>query len=174
MEFAAARDALRRVCPNAGEGREFVDLGSGLGKMVIVAALSGLFERARGVELLTELHEAATSARAAFDDALARGDGEVIEAARACEVTLDEGDLLNYDVSSADVVYIHATCFTPQLLSALALKLASELKTGARVMIMSKQFPEGWVFKPFDGGYAALAQPQSKWKLDCFLYEISR
>lgn len=174
MEFAAARDALRRACPNAGEGREFVDLGSGLGKMVIVAALSGLFERARGVELLTELHEAATSARAAFDDALARGDGEVIEAARACEVTLDEGDLLNYDVSSADVVYIHATCFTPQLLSALALKLASELKTGARVMIMSKQFPEGWVFKPFDGGYAALAQPQSKWKLDCFLYEISR
>jgi len=174
LEFAAARDALRRVCPNAEERREFVDLGSGLGKMVIVAALSGLFERARGVELLTELHEAATRARAAFDDALARGDGDVIEGARACEVTLDEGDLLNYDVSSADVVYIHATCFTPQLLSALALKLASELKTGARVMIMSKQFPEGWVFKPFDGGYAALAQPQSKWKLDCFLYEISR
>ena len=54
----------------------------------------------------------------------------MIEGARACEVTLDEGDLLNYDVSSADVVYIHATCFTPQLLSALALKLASELKTG--------------------------------------------
>ena len=123
---------------------------------------------------MTELHEAATTAKAAYDDALARGDGETIERARACEVTLEEGDLLRFDVSNADVVYIHATCFTPELLNATALKLASELKTGARVMIMSKQLPEGWVFKPFDGGYAALAQPQSKWKLDCFLYEISR
>jgi len=181
LEFDAARDALRR-CAAARDGLTFVDLGSGVGKMCVAAALTGAYARARGVEILGELHAAASDAverlEGAIDAALEAGaegeDAEALRRAKACEVTVDLGDLLNFDVSDADVVYIHATCFTPELLLATATKLANEMKTGARVMLMSKQFPEGWVFKPFDGGYVALAQPQSQWKLDCFLYEIAR
>jgi hypothetical protein len=81
---------------------------------------------------------------------------------------------LTFDVSNADVIYIHATCFTPELLHATAMKLANECKSGTRVLIMSKQLPEGWVFEAFDGGYMALAQPQTHWKLDCWMYEVRR
>lgn len=152
--------------------------------MVVAAALSGRFSRARGVELLRELHVEATEGLRAYERALEEevggsgsgdddgGDDKDLATARRCEVTLEEGNLLTFDVSTADVVYIHATCFTPGLLDATGMKLAQEMKPGARVIIMSKQFPEEWVFRPFDGGYAAVAQPQSKWKLDCFLYEI--
>jgi len=179
LEFDAARALLRRCAPKGHDG-EFVDLGSGLGKMVVAAALSGKFSRARGVELLPELHVEATEGLRAYERALeeevgGNGDGDDerdVATARRCEVMLEEGNLLTFDVSTADVVYIHATCFTPGLLDATGMKLAQEMKPGARVIIMSKQFPEGWVFRPFDGGYAAVAQPQSKWKLDCFLYEI--
>jgi len=183
LEFDAARALLRRCAPN-GESGEFVDLGSGLGKMVVAAALSGRFSRARGVELLRELHVEATEGLRAYERALGEevggsgsgdddgGDVKDLATARRCEVTLEEGNLLTFDVSTADVVYIHATCFTPGLLDATGMKLAQEMRPGARVIIMSKQFPEEWVFRPFDGGYAAVAQPQSKWKLDCFLYEI--
>ena len=161
-----ARRLARVECDEKAE-REFVDLGSGLGKMVTCAALTGVFARARGIELLPELHERATAAletyRASVDRAIA-----------PCDVELVLGNLLTFDVSKADVIYIHATCFTPGLLNATATKLASECKAGARVLIVSKQLPEGWVFAPFDGGYVALAQPQTHWKLDGWMYEVRR
>ena len=172
LEYDAATALLRRCAPprtasGTGNGEvEFVDLGSGMGKMCVAAALTGVFDRSRGVELLPELHVAARRALDAFEAVKAETAG------KDCEITLVEGNLLAFDVSRADVVYIHATCFTPELLDATGRKLAAECRNGTRVMIMSKQFPEGWVFQPYDGGYAAVAQPQSKWKLDCFLYEI--
>jgi hypothetical protein len=175
LEFDAATAVLRRCAPpassasssSAGDGGlEFVDLGSGMGKMCVAAALTGMFDRSRGVELLPELHNEARRALEAFEAVKAETAG------KDCEITLVEGNLLAFDVSRADVVYIHATCFTPELLDATGRKLAAECRNGTRVIIMSKQFPADWVFQPYDGGYAALAQPQSKWKLDCFLYKI--
>jgi hypothetical protein len=137
-----------------------------MGKMCVAAALTGMFARSRGVELLPELHEEASRCVEVFrrraDETSAVG----------CAIELRLGNLLEFDISDADVVYIHATCFSPALLDATAHKLARECKNGTRVAIMSKQLPEGWVFQPFDGGYVAVSQPQSKWKLDCFLYEI--
>ncbi|OUS43624.1 hypothetical protein BE221DRAFT_194555 [Ostreococcus tauri] len=136
--------------------------------MCVVAALTGAYARARGVEILRELHEAAMVAVERYEAAR----GEMGDATG--DVSVELGDLLECDVSDADVVFVHATCFTPELLGATATKLARELKNGARVALVSKQFPEGWVFAKFDTGYRALAQPQSAWKLDCFLYEIVR
>jgi len=148
---------------------EFVDLGSGMGKMVTCAALTGLFARSRGVELLPELHDEASAALETFYERV-RDAGTSVE----CSISLSLGNLLTFDVSNADVIYIHATCFTPELLHATAMKLANECKSGTRVLIMSKQLPEGWVFEAFDGGYMALAQPQTHWKLDCWMYEVRR
>jgi len=153
----------------ASTAGEFVDLGSGMGKMVTCAALTGLFARSRGVELLPELHDEASAALETFYERV-RDAGMSVE----CSISLSLGNLLTFDVSNADVIYIHATCFTPELLHATAMKLANECKSGTRVLIMSKQLPEGWVFEAFDGGYMALAQPQTHWKLDCWMYEVRR
>ena len=89
LEFDAARALLRRCAPN-GESGEFVDLGSGLGKMVVAAALSGRFSRARGVELLRELHVEATEGLRAYERAL---EEEVGGSCRGDDDGGDEKDL---------------------------------------------------------------------------------
>jgi hypothetical protein len=63
VKFSGFSDVLSHMLlPLCQEGisRSFVDLGSGTGQALLVAALSGLFSRTLGMELVPGLHDIAT------------------------------------------------------------------------------------------------------------------
>ncbi|WP_374580547.1 histone methylation protein DOT1-like protein [Pseudoduganella sp.] len=115
--------------PEQGRGGgHFIDLGSGLGKVVMTAALALPGMRCSGVELLGYRHEMAQARLAAL---LAAGDAQAATAI-AARVRLRQQDMFEADVSDATVVYLYSTCFAP-LMERLGEKLARELPQGALV-----------------------------------------
>lgn len=141
------------IAPYVTPGGEMIDLGSGLGKVVMSAALALPFARCTGVELLGYRHAMATERRARL---LARA-GELLAGlqpglqpgaplALPCghaatlrhlleldaRIALREQNMFEADVSRASLVFIYSTCFAP-LMDALAAKLARELPQGCLV-----------------------------------------
>ena len=161
LSFEAARDILERASPKQGD--VFVDLGSGLGKMVLAAASGKVFGECRGIEILPELHDKANQALEELAGSL-----ELTRCKLVC------GDMLGHAVADADVVFSFATCFDTNIMAALETKLATEMKPGARLILVSKQVSQANAssFDPWgpEGGYVSVQQAHSKWNLDCFLY----
>ena len=116
------------VQPRPGE--VFVDLGSGTGRAVFVAALCwpGL-SCCKGYEVSPPLH----------DDAM-RCHGELSGSVMA-PVELHCADVLRSDDwASADIVWIASVCLSDGTLRAIAARLAESLKPGARVIHMTEHF----------------------------------
>ena len=146
------------------EGDVFVDMGSGLGKMVISTAMTRPFRECRGVEILPELHDKATTAL----DRLRTAMGEDAFSSLP-PVRLVCGDMFAMDITDADVVYCFATCLSKEVLQSLIWKLEAELRPGARLVIISKMI-ESPFFEPWKGGYVSVEQAHTKWNLDAWLY----
>jgi len=106
----------------------FYDLGSGVGNVVIQAALSGKFKKTVGVEVVQERHTMSI-------EALKRGQTFLPS---DTEVKFINGDFLSTDFSDADVIYITATAYSKKLLKDLQSRL-TPLKPGARIIITDKQ-----------------------------------
>lgn len=124
--------ALTPYLPQAGaQPGHFIDLGSGLGKVVMTAALALPGMRCTGVELLGYRHEMAQARLAAM---LAAGAAEDAAAAAsvAARVRLLRQDMFEADVGDATLVFLYSTCFAP-LMDRLGDKLARELPPGALV-----------------------------------------
>lgn len=129
--------ALAPWLPQQGQGAgHFIDLGSGLGKVVLTAALALPGMRCSGVELLGYRHEMAQARLAAM---LAAGDPQEA-AAIAARVQLRQQDMFEADVRDATLVYLYSTCFAP-LMARLADKLARELQPGALVTTTTVPLP---------------------------------
>jgi hypothetical protein len=143
-------DAVRPYLPPGGI---MVDLGSGLGKVVMTAALSLPFSRCIGVELMTYRHRLAqdrlvrllTLARQGLealpeplkvDTPLPLPSGVVANGRHLLElgarIAFIENDMFKVDVRGASLVFVYSTCFGP-LMDALSNKLARELAEGALV-----------------------------------------
>lgn len=135
------------IAPHLRPGGVMFDLGSGLGKVVLSAALSLPFARCVGVELLPYRHRLASRRRqalleqvgaalAALPQPLRRGhtlrlpNGQSAPAAHlldlADRIELLESDMFDADLRQASLVFLYSTCFGP-LMGALADKLAREL-----------------------------------------------
>lgn len=108
-------------------GETFVDLGSGTGKALYVAAMGGYgFDRCVGIELLPGLHQEAVALR---ERVAAGAYGEVPLDAR---IDLLEADMTREDWPAyADVLYASSICFTEELMAAVG-DMAKRLKPGAR------------------------------------------
>jgi hypothetical protein len=64
----------------------------------------------------------------------------------APSIQVEEGNILDVDVSAADVVYFCATCFAPDLMRGIQ-RLVSRLKRGTRVLVVDRWLGEatdGW------------------------------
>jgi len=118
--------ALVPLLPEQGH---FIDLGSGLGKVVMHAALALPGMRCSGVELLGYRHQMAQERLAAMLAAGAAVDAGT-SAATAARIRFLQQDMFEADVSDASLVFMHSTCFAP-LMDKLAEKLARELPPGA-------------------------------------------
>ena len=130
-----------------------VDLGSGLGKVVMSAALAFPFHRCIGVECmgyrhrmaLQRLHNLLVLAERGVahlptpltpDAPLTLPFGEATTGRHlldlAARISFIESDMFKVDVRGASLVFLYSTCFGPQM-DALADKLARELQEGALV-----------------------------------------
>jgi len=140
----------------------FIDLGSGLGKVVMSAALAFPGLRCTGVELLSYRH---AMAQVRLAEMLVAGAAEsrAGAAAVASRIRLLQQDMFDADVSDASLVYIYSTCFAP-LMERLAEKLARELPPGALVTTVTfpLQHPAFELVKAF-------APPKVAWT-SVFLY----
>jgi len=94
----------------------FFDLGAGDGRAVIMAA-KDFGARAVGVELREDLVKKAL--------------GSIYEQGLQDRVTIVNGDLLNVDLTSADVVFLYLTTSANEKVKP---KLEAELKPGVRVI----------------------------------------
>ncbi|MGW8390384.1 histone methylation protein DOT1-like protein [Pseudoduganella sp. HUAS MS19] len=117
----------------------FIDLGSGLGKVVLSAAIALPGMRCTGVELLGYRNE---MAQLRLEQMLAAGAAEepAVAASVADRVRLLHQDMFAADVSDASMVYIYSTCFAP-MMDRLAEKLARELPEGALVTTVTFPLP---------------------------------
>mmetsp|Transcript_10803 Transcript_10803/g.33353 ORF Transcript_10803/g.33353 Transcript_10803/m.33353 type:complete len:323 (-) Transcript_10803:80-1048(-) len=125
-----------------GLGRSaFYDLGCGVGKCVIMAAVqSAGFARYVGVELLPGLCAASRALGA-------RVQAEAARAAEAGgpawpEVSFVEADLFEADVAEVTHVYVASLCFSDSMLLRLARKLAAEAHR-LQVVAALRRFPLG-------------------------------
>lgn len=119
------KDIVRKMLTLAGvrRGEVVFDLGAGDGR-ILIEAVRSFGARAVGVELDPKRF-------ARIQERLK---------ATATDAELIEGDLMNVDLSSADVVAIY---LSPSLNSRLAPKLEKELNSGARVVSLDYWLP-GW------------------------------
>lgn len=114
LGLAASEHLLDALAPTADS--VLWDLGSGLGKLVLMAALRGPWQRAVGVELSPE-----RAARAAEVLSVARAQGLHEITARA---KLLKGDFMKKRMAGATHVYACSTAFPEPLMRRLSDKLA--------------------------------------------------
>lgn len=129
----AALDRLLNRTPCKANGI-FYDLGSGTGKAVFQAALTADFSKLVGVELIDGLSRVA-------EHVLSRYDVEVrprlpVEK-RLQVIEFRRADIRLAEIAEADLVYVHATCFQPELMKGLTARLDT-LKPGARAVLTTK------------------------------------
>lgn len=134
-------------------GGVMVDLGSGLGKVVMSAALAFPFQRCIGVELMGYRHALAVRRLDALLELARQGlaalptpltpdtplqlpfGGEASGRHLldlASRIAFIEADLFKVDVRGASLVFMYSTCFGP-LMDAIGEKLAREMQEGALV-----------------------------------------
>lgn len=116
------------------ENELFYDLGSGVGKAVLWAALSFPFKKAIGIEWLEELHRTSKKVLKKYQEQIRPS---LPLEKQNQEVDFIQGDFFDVDLSDADVLFTHSTCFTDDTMNRLVQRLTS-LKPGARIITATK------------------------------------
>jgi hypothetical protein len=134
-----------------GDRSSFVDLGSGLGKVVMTAALSTKFDSYVGVELVPYRHRLAQEQYTKFCETisseLAKVEGEISESGEnrdvrnkalesirviPAKISLEQGDMFDFNVSGASLIFIYSTCFG-SFMDRVAQKIANEAPPGCLI-----------------------------------------
>ena len=127
--FQRIMDAVKPVA-----GENFYDLGSGTGKVLIMADQLVPFASVTGIEFLPTLHATATRILSRYErefrPSLDRSRGPIAS---------KHGDMLKEDLSNADIIFVHATCMPSDLIDALGEKL-KDCKPSARIVLISRGF----------------------------------
>lgn len=166
VPIPAVANVLCAVSPR--QGTIFYDLGSGVGRGVIAAALLHRFSHCVGIELLTDLHAATLEPARRFSELQGAPDRAGLDPSRiAMQVSFVNSDLFDCHlaqdaelrqrqqqqqsapseggqlVPKADVV-IFVCCVTwgSSLMHRLASKLAEELPDGSKVITVGQRLPE--------------------------------
>jgi precorrin-6B methylase 2 len=145
IEFISYTEILNKVAPQKNE--VFCDLGSGAGKAVLTAALNFDLAQSIGVELLPGLCELANKkvheARSMLKSGYEKIEKDCLR--KLATIKIFNQDLLNFDISHCDIVFINATCFHYSLWDKIQEKLLT-LKAGSRVICTSKKIQKD-IFK---------------------------
>eukprot|EP00232_Nephroselmis_pyriformis_P003878 CAMPEP_0182906666 /NCGR_PEP_ID=MMETSP0034_2-20130328/33911_1 /TAXON_ID=156128 /ORGANISM="Nephroselmis pyriformis, Strain CCMP717" /LENGTH=261 /DNA_ID=CAMNT_0025042393 /DNA_START=87 /DNA_END=872 /DNA_ORIENTATION=- len=143
-------------------GAVFLDMGSGVGKAAVAAALLGGFREVRGVEILPRVARLAEDHAAKYNEAR-DGAGE-----RWPALALSEGNMFEAPLGDVDVVFCFATCLSRSIVQNLQWKL-EELRPGAQVVVVSK-FLDSPALELVPEGCLESSQAHTEDKLDVYLY----
>lgn len=151
--FRGVLDALKRwfhVLPRPGG--VFLDLGSGSGKAVFVAALAHDFDTCYGVEGLEGLHALSQRALHAWDKRI-KPAFALSQQKKRTRVTFALGDAAAGEwptgAAAADVVFVNSTCFSEKLRRDISARLALSCKPGAIIITATHELPHA---APAGGG----------------------
>lgn len=109
----------------------FLDIGSGVGQVVVMASLCFPLKKAIGVELLEPLYRVSCDIQQHLRQ---------FESKKADAIEFYQQDALSFDCHSCNVVFINATCFFPDSWALLVDKL-KQMKSGSKIIISSKGLP---------------------------------
>lgn len=115
-------------------GDEFLDIGSGAGRLVLAAALlhPGVWGNCHGIEISSPLHDAAIAARVAFEDL--QPQPPIAPCEFTCASVLDDGSG-SAALGGAGVAFSYAvTWASDETHGQLVRTLASRLPSGARII----------------------------------------
>ena len=150
---AQLKNYFEQIAPMLSPGGQFVDLGSGLGKVVMSAGLHFPFDTCKGIEIVPYRHKMAfdrflhllkvgqdglnrlkTPTHAA--QFLAQSASPEMKVSHLLNlpkrVSFQLGDMFACDVSQASLVFIYSTCFG-SFMHKIAHKLANEVPEGCLV-----------------------------------------
>lgn len=119
------------------KGEVFCDLGAGVGKQVLTAALLYDFGKVRGVEILTDLHK---TSKDILEEFKKKYGSKLPEGKEMPDIDFLKGDFLRADFSEADVLYMCSTCFSDEMMEGIA-RAAEMMKAGSRVITLTKPLP---------------------------------
>jgi hypothetical protein len=128
VEFNSFEEIIQLAKPKKGE--VFYDLGSGTGKPVIIAALCFDFSACKGIELLEPLYTLSIQVQKELYTH--------IDINQLPEIAFYHQDFIQDDFSSANIVFINATCFPAELWEKLIQKF-NAMPKGLRIIINSKR-----------------------------------
>lgn len=139
VDFISFAKVLISLAPIlSSKRRNFYDLGSGSGRAVMIARLLFDFEECVGIELLRNLHNAATLVKAKYD----QGPSKLLYASMQQGVRFIHASLLDYNwCSDADVVFANSTCFEDNLMDGIC-ALAAGLEPGSILITFTKPLPD--------------------------------
>ena len=124
MDFMSMGELFYTINERYGgmsQGGIFYDLGSGIGKALIAAALLGDFSECRGIEIIENLHSLAENLVAEYHDNFVKfliQNSDIWTVAP--KITCVCADLLKYDWSDASMLLVNSTCFDEETISAIS------------------------------------------------------
>lgn len=101
--------------------KTYVDLGSGLGKTPLYGVMDHKFKYAVGVELAKERHQKAIEMKSKLPEKVQQ------------RLDYFQNDILKFNISSYDYIFISNLCFTVEVNEKLTNKLASEAKNNSYI-----------------------------------------
>tara|TARA_B110000908_G_scaffold127389_1_gene149498 strand:+ start:90 stop:731 length:642 start_codon:yes stop_codon:yes gene_type:complete len=104
----------------------FVDLGSGVGKACMTAALAFNLKHCRGIEIVPALHQQAMNVYEQCTDEVRQ------------QLNFVCGDYLTHSFSDANIVYLNATALFGEQWLAIEERLTMHLSIHTRILISSK------------------------------------
>jgi hypothetical protein len=132
IEFDSFAEVLKVATDGLSQQQKFIDLGHGIGRAVIVAALMCDFKEYHGIEILRGLYETSLGVVSKFRRSICP-----LIAKAPPAVCFTHGSFLAEPHASswtdADLVFANSTCFPDELIAEIATSCAS-LRVGARVI----------------------------------------
>lgn len=129
--FVSLMSNLREYEISVGENATFIDIGSGFGKLIIVATMLKLFKKAVGIEIVGSLHRRAVEMQALFIK-------NYRNPLDQCEMEFFNGDGTYVDWSYAPFVFVHATTFDSSMMKRIT-ATAQKMLVDAILMIVNNR-----------------------------------
>lgn len=124
-------------------GQVFYDLGHGTGKAVILAHLLWDFKKCVGIELLDTLYNASIQVHNRYEKEIRP---KIRQTVGDREIVLLKGDILEANISDADIVFMNSTCFQDDLMALLEKKL-EEVHANVHIISLSKPLKSPWYYQ---------------------------
>ncbi len=156
-------EGISQILKDAGTSEGvFYDLGSGTGKGVVLASFFGNFSKMIGIEVLQELYDTSKNILKHYEETVRP---ILPESKKQQIINFINADFLEYDLTDADFIFSHSTCFLDEAMVALERRLGT-LKNGTKVLVVTKS-----LHAPFFRLYKSGEYPMTWGKATVNFYE---